>query len=356
MSDYYFNTKAIDDGYADMKFNSSGTSSYIPSFVTTFKSKPEDVFSQSKKEQKYIAVEIDNERYVVGDYAMRLDPNIKWIGGEQKHDDKRFPILLKATLGLMNPSNKEVINALMMNLPIRFDTEERRKKLEQIAKGIHEVGISFDGKRFIQKTTIVESVDIKKQPFGSLCHVILNDQGDIINTDLAKGFNVIVDIGARTLNILTIEALEEQPELTTQTNDGMFSAYAQIGDYLENKFNAIIPDGKLPQIIEKGELRGKDLKPLINQAYSHHANNIIAILDKMLINSWGFVTSIIFTGGGASILRPHLEGVFRNINVLFLDRYANVNGLRRYGVRQAKKRNIKNSNISVRVGHNEYRK
>lgn len=352
-----FNVKALDDGYGDVKFDSKGVPALIPSFVTTFKEKPQDEFSNKSKLQ-YVASEIKGRRYVVGDYAMKLDPNIRWAGGENKHADMRFPVLLKTTLGLMSSGKHEVIDTLMMNLPIKYDTPERRKELENIARGTHQVSISYDGVNFVKKTITVEGVEIKKQPFGSLCDVILDDNGDIKDKDIAKGFNVVVDIGARTLNILTLDALEEQPELSVQSNDGMYTAYSQIGNYLEKEFDVMIPDGKLPQIIKSKEIKNRNITPLIDMIYESHANTILATLEKVLINSWGFVTTIVFTGGGADqeLLRPYLEKGCTRVNTVFLDRYANVRGLRKFGIRQAK-RTIKrpsSSNITVRVGNREY--
>ncbi|AMQ66500.1 partition protein [Bacillus phage Shbh1] len=357
MSNENYNVKALDDGYGDVKYDSRGVPSLIPSFVTAFKPKPKEVFSNSKqKKSSYVASEVDGLKYVVGDYAAKLDPNIRWVGGENKHNDSRFPILLKTTLGLMSTGPQEVIDTLMMNLPIKYDTSERRRVLEEVARGTHKVGISTDGVNFVNKIITVEDVDVKKQPFGSLCDVILDGSGDIVEVDIAKGFNVVVDIGARTLNVLTIDALEEQPEpLTTQTNDGMFSAYSQIGAFLEQELGVLIPDGKLPQIIKDREIKNRDITPLIDQVYATHANTILTILDKILVNSWGFVTSIVFTGGGADkdLLRPYLENAFKGVNTLFLDRYANARGLRKYGIRQAKK-NIKRTRISVKVGSTNY--
>lgn len=346
------NVKALDDGYGDFKYDARGCPALVPSFVTPYKPKPQDMISNQAAKLNYIASEVNGNRYVVGDYAMKLDSNIKWVGGENKHADTRFPVMLKTTLGLMCSGNREVIDTLMMNLPIKYDTPERREELTRIVKGTHEVGISTDGVNFINKLITVESVDIKKQPFGSICDVILSGDGELQDKTTARGFNVVVDIGARTLNILTLDALEEQPDLTTQTNDGMFTAYTQIGNYLEQELGVILPDGKLPHIIQAKELKGRDLTQLINQVYENQANTILNVLDKVLVNSWGLVTSIVFTGGGATLLQPYLNRAF-NADVRFLDRYANVRGLRKYGIRTARK-NIKRTNISVVIGGNEY--
>lgn len=330
-----FNVQAIDDGYGDVKYIQNGSGVLIPSFTTSFKPRPKDLFSKGSDCSSYLACEIDGIKYTIGEYASRLDPSIKWIGGENKHADNRFPVLLKTTLGLMSNSTIEDIDLLVMNLPIRYDTPERRRLLKSIAVDSHDVSISRNGRDFIEKTINVHDILIRKQPFGSLCDVILDDFGDIMNYELAKGFNVIVDIGARTMNILTIESLEEQPHLTIQTNDGMFEAYNQVASYLESKLNTIIPEGKLPHIIRTKTVKNLDLTPLINHAYQNLANNAISVLDRVLVNSWGFVTSVIFTGGGSELLRDHLENGMRGreIPLIFLDRFSNVRGLNKFGRR-----------------------
>lgn len=351
------NAKALDDGYGDTKYDGKGEPGLVPSFVTNFKPKPVSNFEADKK-LKYLACEVDGQRYTIGDYAMKLDPNISWMGRENKHADSRFPILLKTTLGLMTSGTNEVIDLLMMNLPIKYDTASRRMDLISLAQGTHEVKISTDGVNFVDKVVTVDAVMVKKQPFGSLCDLILDERGEIINPEMARGFNVIVDVGARTLNILTVDALEEQDELSTQTNDGMFTAYNYVGSYLESQFNAIIPDGKLPHIIQTRQIQNRDITPIIDRAYEMQANNILTILDKVLINSQAFVDNIIFTGGGADkeLLQPYFyQALGRDKNCIFLDRYSTVKGLRKYGIRTAK-RNIKRSVHSVNYtggGHND---
>lgn len=345
--------RAIDDGYGDVKYSGAEEASLLSSFVSSYKEKPEAELA-NRGEEQYIASEVNGIKYVVGDYAAKLDPNIKWVGGEDKHSDSRFPILLKTALGVMAQGKVSDIDLLMMNLPIKYDTQERRENLERIARGTHDVGISYDGINFMEKRVNVRNISIKKQPFGSLCELILDDKGDITNFELAKGFNVVVDIGARTVNVLTLDALEEQPSLTTQLNDGMFEVYRQIGDYLERETKGIIPDGKLPKIVRDREVKGLDISTLVDRSYENHANNILTSLDRILVNSWGFVTSVIFTGGGSELLKEYLDKGMRNrnVHVFFLDRFANVKGLKKFGIREASKIiRVKSEKVSIRVGN-----
>ncbi|AOZ62120.1 hypothetical protein QCM8_202 [Bacillus phage QCM8] len=85
---------SLDDGFGDLKFDSTGTPLLIPSFVIPFKQKPQDEFSNGSK-LEYLAVDINGQKWVVGNYAIKMGTNVDWIGGENKHLDKRFSILFK---------------------------------------------------------------------------------------------------------------------------------------------------------------------------------------------------------------------------------------------------------------------
>lgn len=347
---------SLDDGFGDFKFDKLGEPGLIPSFITEFQKKPERALDDGiQKQPKYLASRIGDRDWLVGEFAQRLDENIDWIGGENKHSDLRFPALLKTILGNMCSGSDETVDVLMMNLPIKQDTPEKRKELIDMVEGTHEVSISTDGQNFVRKIVTVEKVIVKKQAFGSVCALMLDGHGEIENKELAKGFNVVVDIGARTVNFLTLDALEEKPELTFQTNNGMFQAYTHVGSILENELGVPLPDGKLPLIIQKGEHKGNDITGAIDFAYANHANRIISILEKRFINSWGFVQNVIFTGGGSELMKKHIINSFkRPVNTVFLDRFANVRGLRQFGLRWANKNIKRSKGISATIGSQRF--
>ena len=336
---------AFDDGYGDNKLNPYGDPFLIPSFITSFKSRPDNEF-KTNSNLTYYASSIDGKDYTFGDYASVLDSNPQWVGGENKHSDKRFPLLFKSCLGLMTTKETDNIHKLVMGLPVNSNTDERVNLLKSIVEGKHEMELSLDGEMFFPRNIYVEELIVKPQPFGSLCDVILDDQGQISNKQLAKGFNVIVDVGARTCNVLCVDSLQQIDELTTHSNEGMYTAYFEVSRHLYKELGVNIPDGKLPSVIKAQEINGYDLSPIIQLANENLAYNIKNMVEKMYINSWGFVSSIVFTGGGAEVLKPHLQKMFANRPTLFLDRFSTVRGLRKYGIRKA----VQDNMIQVEVG------
>lgn len=332
------NVVAFDDGHSVNKIFKGGQKIKIPSFITSDREISQE-FSSSREKHSLIVAEIAGERFVVGDKAAELDPNIQLNMGEQKHMDDSFIPLFKASLGVQAPTNHEVINILMMNLPINYYTEDRIEMLKRTAEGRHEVAISLDGKNFVHKCIEVEEVVVKRQGFGGFCDAIMDGNGEIADAKLASGFNVIVDIGSKTVNILALNRMNIVKELTTHTYDGMFSAYLEIGRKLENKLGGTIVDGQLPAIVQSREFKGKDIGILIDNEFARHAKFILNLLNNKFLRYWSSVSNVIFTGGGAEALEPYLKGKLpQGVNEKFLGQFSNAQGLWKFGVQLAKKK------------------
>jgi plasmid segregation protein ParM len=336
-----FNVWAVDDGNGLTKFDRNGKPEEVYSHIGDFVKKPKNEFSNTNpiSNHRYIASEIDNEKYLIGKYAIEHDENAEWLGGLDRHDDPRTSLFLKSLLGYMCIGGEEVVDIVGMNVPVKQYTEDKKQQLEALVKDTHHADISFDGETFVRKTVTVQNVIVLKQGQGALFDEVLDDNGEIRNKALASGYNVVVDIGSRTINIFVAHKLGEQPQLCTQNNNGMFVAYNAVAQSLYEDKGIEIPDGRLPLVMQEKEIQGLNIAGLIEKKYKEHATKVVRAVNKQLTNSMGLVQNIIFTGGGAELLRPHLEGKFK-VNTLFLDRFANVRGLRKYCVRYAKK-NIK---------------
>lgn len=327
---------AFDDGYGDSKcFNGSNTF-HIPSFYTEYRPKPQQDFENDDFHPfDYISAEIDGIKYVIGKGASELDANISWLGGENKHVDLGFPILLKSCLGLMGFSEFHTVDKLVMGLPIKAEEDpQRHELLQKLVVGKHEVILTLANGKEMKRNITIKDLIIKKQPFGSFCDVILNHKGELIKKDVASEFNVVVDIGARTLNVYTLDSLKPVPDLCKTTNHGMFEAYTMVGRYIENKLQYPVPSGKLPSIIEKGMINRVNLSNAIQKSYEIHANEIKKVIDTMFVNSWAYVSRLIFTGGGSEIMKEQLQRLYQDKETVFLGRYNTVRGLQKYGLRQ----------------------
>jgi plasmid segregation protein ParM len=333
---------ALDDGYGDVKCATGHNEFYLPSQYTQWRELPKSELSNNKLHPfDYIGAEIDGSKYVIGKGASIADSNISWVGGENKHSDIGFPLILKTCLGMMGNKEKMDIDTLVMGLPVKAEENQTRHELlQKLVVKEHEVRITLaDGQEFNRILTVKELI-IKKQPFGSFCDVIMDRNGHLVKKQTASEFNVIVDVGARTLNIYTLDALSPVRDLSDTTNNGLFEAYQNVGKYVEAKLGYAVPMGKLPNVIKKGMINRTDLTPVINRSYELLANEIKKVIDTKFVNSWAFVDRIIFTGGGSTVLKPYLSPLFKDKENIFLGRLNTARGLQKYGVRQSMKQTI----------------
>ena len=337
-------TWSLDDGYGDVKGCNGSNTLLLPAFVTKYRPLQKSDFGTEKIDPfSHVTVEINGNKYLVGRGALEQDTTLNWTGGENKHLDINFPVLLFGSLALMAGENKSVtLEPLVMGLPVKAsESEERNATLKRIAIGKHNVIVSLADGTTKEVNITVKDLLCKKQPFGSFCDLLLDKSGNIADRKLAKQFTVVVDIGARTLNIYTLDALTPIYDLCDTTNDGVYTAYEMVKQQLENRLSMTIPDGRLPYIINRGEIKGMDIRPFIDASYKILANKIATRVETLLVNSWIMVDRIIFTGGGSVLMEQHLKKAFADKNATFLDRYATARGFYKYGVRHARKNGVK---------------
>lgn len=337
-------TWALDDGYGDLKGHNGGATLLVPSYYTNWRPPQKADFNDGKALDQYshITAEIDGAKYLIGKGAIQQDTKLAWTGGENKHLDLGFPLLLKTSLALMSEQSNEVqLEPLVMGLPVKADdNEERQKLLQNIVLGEHNIKLTLADGITMEKNIVVKELLVKKQPFGSFCDVIMDMNGNMKDKKLASQFNVVIDIGARTLNIYTLDALDPIYDLSDTTNDGVYTAYEWVRHFIEGELKLPVTTGRMPYIIEKKEIKGLDLTQVIRKSYETLVNEISKVINTMFVNSWAFVDNIIITGGGSEVLKPWLQTAFQDKSVIFLGRYSTVRGLLKYGVRHARKQGM----------------
>lgn len=336
-----FAVQVIDDGYADTKSKSEDSNMYVtPSYVTTWRpsyNKDDDLKEISENKLSRIEVEVNGAKYLVGECAVKQDRNMQWNGAADKHNDTSFDILLKTHLSLM--AKKPISRVkLVMGLPVKSSLDKQRiEKMKAKVIRQHNLGMRLYGqKEFGNRIIKVEDLIVKAQPHGTLCDLILDNNGNISNKDLARKVNAISDIGGKTHNLYLVDALEPLADFCDTKNSGMYIAYMWIKDYIEQELHLNVADGQIQYIVSSGQIKGYDLAPVIQKAYRSLARKIILEIQTVWGNAFPFIDNIIFTGGGATILKPYLKEEFKN--AMYLSRNQNPAGLFKQGVRKWKKK------------------
>lgn len=335
-----FNVQVIDDGYADTKSKSEDTGMFItPSYVTDwrpFYDKDGDLNETRKSGLSRIEVEVNASKFLVGECAVKQDRNMQWNGASDKHNDTSFDILLKTHLALMAKKPMSRVK-LVMGLPVKAILDkERIEKMRAKVIRQHNVSTKLYGQKGFENRIIkVEDLLIKAQPHGTLCDLILDNKGNICNKDIARKVNAISDIGGKTHNLYLVDALEPLADFCETKNSGMYTAYMWIQDYIEQELHLYVGDGQIPYIVAAGQIKGYDLTPVIQKAYRSLTRKLVLEIQTVWENAFPFIDNIIFTGGGATVLKPYLQEEFKD--AIYLSRTQNPSGLFKQGIRRWKK-------------------
>lgn len=346
---------SFDDGYGDNKLFNGSYDILIPSNVTQWikPMRKEDINDGGKIDPLgHLGIEIDGleGKFLVGGGAVSQETSLNWTGGSNKHKDVNFPILAKACLGsLAGTRNNVVVEPIVMGLPVKEEeSESRRELLEELILGSHKMTLHYADGRESRKEVLVKELVTKKQPFGSFCDLILDGRGEIADKELAGSFTVIVDIGTRTLNIYTLDALNPITELSDTFNQGVQTSYNAVNDFIEDRLGFKVPTGKIGSTVKKGEIRNIDLTNVIDRSRQFLANEVFKIVDTMLVDSWVYVDNLIITGGGAEILGSYLKDMFP-VKPIFGGRYSTARGFWKYGIRHIVK--VKKTSIQISMSN-----
>jgi plasmid segregation protein ParM len=332
---------AYDDGYGDNKLFDGERELLIPSVVSQWRPKMKQEIQVGKiaEPYSYITALVDGKKYLIGEGAVQQDTTASANLRSDKHNDKLFPIMLKACLGLLATEEQTFVDVLVMGLPVEAEEMEGRHKiLQDMILGLHHVELTLADGTVLNREFHIKELMIKKQPFGSQCDIMLDMEGELSNEEVAGGFNVIADVGAGTFNCYTLNALQPIKDLSFNTFDGMYRAYEEVNEKIAEELGQPTQDAKLPSLINKeGKIQDLDLSEFKEDAYDNLANTVVGIVEKRMKNSWSQIKRIIWTGGGGDLLKGSIEKYMPNRNKIFLGRFSTVRGLWKLG-----KRHIKN--------------
>lgn len=287
----------------------------------------------------YVRVKYNKRRYIVGFGAVQQDENAKWIGEENKHGHMFFPVLMATVLGLLATQEKTMVDLLIMGLPVNAEKDPDRHELLRslILNKWHETEITLANGQVLKRKVTVNDLEIKSQPFGSFCSLLLNKNGTYKNRELVNQTTTIADIGTKTFNVCTLtKNFEILEKLTHNTNDGMMEAYKRINQDIFEELGYEVVEGKLSETMKEGVVDTYNLTESKEFHYELQAQIVSTELNKMLTNSAATVNNIAWTGGGTEATKKWLPSKMDKRltakKIYYLDRFATARGLRSFGM------------------------
>jgi len=325
---------ALDVGFSAVKQIAGDSRVIFPSVVGT--PMPQASFS-IKHNMRALAVSGNGHYTPVGDTALLQS---QYVSGRR---DPEW-VLSQDWMTLFQTAISEVITTplarvkLVTGLPVgdwnRFQ-EQLRKRLTEQTFQFKRIG------RDVQRVDVT-GVIIMTQPYGSLLDKALDNAGRIVSNPWSEGRVGIVDIGGNTMNLLTVNSLEEVTQLTTSDEFGLLRALDDVRTLLHNSFTRFSPDvHEVSEWLAKGTFRYQGAEYRTWDYAEAFLTPLIDLVITKVAEVWpesGRFDAVLLAGGGAAVLGRYIKakmaGQFANVEITSDPRWSNVRGYWKLAVRE----------------------
>ena len=284
---------------------------------------------------EYLHIELDGEAFFVGELAERQS-HVRSFTLDQNQFITNFAktMAMAALSRLVEPNDH--LN-LVTGLPVSF-YRRHREELSGLLLGTHTlISVDASGARRELPVTI-DQVRVIPQPFGSLFNLMLNDSNELSDKRYVQEKIGVVDVGFRTTDYTISDKTKYSGRGSGSTDSGIARAFDIIASKLREQTGVDVELYRMYDAVARGsiKIRGKtiDLRHLTEEAFSKLASAVATECDRLWSDDWD-IDFIVVTGGGGSVLAPHLEPLLSG-EVLAMDptadsRLNNVRGYWKYG-------------------------
>ena len=285
---------------------------------------------------EYFHVTIDGKTYFVGDLAENQSNVRHFTLDQDKLISDFVKILALTAVGFMGTEN-EPIN-IVSGLPIIY-FKEKKDTFTEILKGKHEIIFTQPDGKTVRKLISIDKICMLPQPIGSALNVVLNDDGKLIDQDLAKKKVGVIDIGFRTTDITILDHLQYIDRGSRTLDTGISKAFSIISNKLRERSNTNVELFRMYKAAESGSIKIKgqeyNFSGIRDQVYARLAEIIASEIERLWAEDWD-IDKILFTGGGsmvlAQFLTPLIIGNMIPLRAKVDARLNNVRGYLKYGL------------------------
>lgn len=197
------------------------------------------------------------------------------------------------------------------------------------------------GPKTVTKTIKVRQVEVISQGEGAFYDFILNSKGEIIESreKLVSGKVIIVDIGYRTTDIVTMEAGSYIETLSYQYNNGVNQIHQEVLRLIMERLQIKKELREMDEIVRTGKLfhntKHIDVNKILDDVAIPFAEDIADNLHTISNDQLGSVNHIIFTGGGSEIIYPFVSAKLKGVvetSIMDKAEFCNASGYYKYGL------------------------
>ncbi len=252
-----------------------------------------------------LLLKFDGENIAVGDAAYKYGRMQVSERGSQRVGTHTFRRLIAG--GLVSVFPKSVKDfAAVFSLPVDFYTSRRDELREQLS-GMYEIG--YRGKTLRYKVQ-EENLNIIPEGFGSLCLLLLDEEGGVVDGSLVRQTVAVVDFGGRTTDFLMFKNLEFIPTASFGRDKvGVATLWRFLSEQITQKYHRNLTDPELDAALHSGFFwDGPDQVSLAGEIDTACGLVADAIIDAINTEWDGGKAAqrIIFTGGGSPLIGPYM--------------------------------------------------
>lgn len=286
-------------------------------------------------------VTINDQCYFVGDLAEQQSGFRQFTLDQNKLLTEFVQTLALTAAGLCAGDNYTL--NIVSGLPVGYFKQDAQK-FKEILTGSHQVIFHQHGGGKSTKNLQINKVKMVPQPLGSLMNLIMDNNGKIIDRNLAKQKVGVVDIGFRTTDLILCDRLKYIDRGSSTVKNGISNCFSVIADKLRQQSGVNVELYRLYKSVRKGSIKIKgseySLVNLRDKVFAHSANKLANEINRLWADDWD-IDSIVLTGGGSMELSEHLQPLIEG-HIIPMEkgpdlRFNNVLGYLKYGKYEQKK-------------------
>lgn len=327
----------IDLGYSAVKATTGEEGRiYIPSAVGTAKYDRSRFGVEGREGKGEIAIEYEGDAFLVGEAAIRQSrittrrEDREWIQSEEF-----LRLFLASLTEATDATFAEFV--IVTGLPLNFLGD----KEEVIDRLVGEYKVARLGRK--SQTFRVKAVEVTPQGFGAVLSQVINWKGRVVRSEIVNAKKIgLIDSGAKTVNLVSLDGLREATRETTSINAGGWDVARSVKRYLNQHAPNLdsLRDHEIMQLVRDRRVfyDGEyiDLSAEIDDARQVVAEKIIAEVATQW-NHGSQMEYLFLSGGGAILFGDLLKQAFPRLEVIDDPVFANANGFYKSSLRLAQK-------------------
>lgn len=335
----------IDLGYGQTKVFTEKLKDVFLSIVGTPISSSGRVSAISSRKEllNRLTITLNGQIYYVGKNALLNSRNARLTLRQNKTSTDQNIVKFLTALALLTEEDQEFAAFdVITGLPVL----EYKNEAENLKTALSNNGkpFVFDfhyGPKIVTKTITIRQVEVISQGEGAFYDFVLDQKGSIIPTreKLVGGKVMVVDVGYRTTDIVTMENGAYVETLSDQLNKGVNQIHQEVLHLVMDRLQIKKELKEMDDIVRTGKLfhntKIYDVNKILDDVAIPFAEDIVENLHTISNDQLGSVNHIITTGGGSEIIYPfanaNLKGVVET-SIMDSAEFCNASGYYKYGL------------------------